>query len=64
MEANLQRPEFHVGTKVWYIDDQSNRYGPYLVATAPSAGKCTLCELNGAPALNSVPIAVSSLEMA
>jgi hypothetical protein len=57
-----QHAQFIVGEKVCYIDNYGNQYGPYLVQTPPSVGKCTLCELDGTPALNSALVSLSSLE--
>lgn len=53
--------EFRVGDVVYYLNDYGEKEGPYMVATV-SGGKCTLCDLHGAPAKGSRPVSLSSLE--
>ncbi|KAM0380175.1 hypothetical protein ACHAPZ_000383 [Fusarium culmorum] len=55
-------PAFYVGDSVYYTQSNGVRDGPFLVATAPSGGTCTLCYSNGRPYQNNARINVGLLE--
>jgi hypothetical protein len=51
-----------VGDNVYLLKDDGSREGPYLVATAPVAGRCTLCYDDGTPFRNNEEIDVDELD--
>ncbi|KAH6960406.1 hypothetical protein DER45DRAFT_611343 [Fusarium avenaceum] len=51
-----------VGDSVYLLKDDGSREGPYLVATAPVAGRCTLCYGDGTPFRNNEGIDVDELD--
>ncbi|CAJ0551529.1 Ff.00g114590.m01.CDS01 [Fusarium sp. VM40] len=55
-------PVFGVGDSVYLINIDGSQEGPYVVATAPSAGKCMLCYSDGKPFRNNAAISVDELE--
>lgn len=58
----LQAPSLKVGDSVYLLNTDGSREGPYLVATAPVSGQCTLCYTNGSPFRNNAGIDVDELE--
>ncbi|KAF4423137.1 hypothetical protein FACUT_10605 [Fusarium acutatum] len=58
----VQAPSLRVGDSVYLLNTDGSREGPYLVATAPVSGKCTLCYTNGSPFRNNAGIDVDELE--
>ena len=47
-EETFQEFKFYVGQKVWLtVDGYNSLRGPYLIETAISGGKYTLCHRNG-----------------
>ncbi|KAJ4018811.1 hypothetical protein NW752_005939 [Fusarium irregulare] len=55
-------PAFTVGDSVYYLRSDGSRDGPFMVATAPVGGKCTLCYSDGRPYQNKAKISVDELE--
>ncbi|CVK96576.1 uncharacterized protein FMAN_10917 [Fusarium mangiferae] len=55
-------PSLKVGDSVYLLNTDGSREGPYLVATAPVSGQCTLCYDNGSPFRNNADIDVDELE--
>ncbi|KAH6696607.1 hypothetical protein DL95DRAFT_396645 [Leptodontidium sp. 2 PMI_412] len=58
----LQKPDFHVGDKVYLLNSSGSRTGPYVIASIPSAGKCTLSLEDGTAVENSKEIDVDYVE--
>ncbi|KAF4961383.1 hypothetical protein FSARC_10199 [Fusarium sarcochroum] len=57
-----QIPSFTVGDSVYLLKIDGSREGPYIVATAPAAGKCMLCYNDGKPYRDNASISVDELE--
>lgn len=55
-------PSFNVGDTVYYLRSDGSRDGPFMVATPPKGGKCSLCYNDGRPFQNNAPISVDELE--
>ncbi|SPJ70635.1 uncharacterized protein FTOL_00363 [Fusarium torulosum] len=51
-----------VGDNVYLLKDDGSREGPYLVATASVAGRCTLCYQDGTPFRDNEEIDVDELD--
>ncbi|KAJ3577750.1 hypothetical protein NPX13_g2819 [Xylaria arbuscula] len=62
--AYVQKPKFNVGDEVYLLDSDGTRKGPYLVASLPSTGKCTLSLANGSPVKNGAEVSTSDVEAA
>ncbi|KAI1123528.1 hypothetical protein F5Y10DRAFT_251716 [Nemania abortiva] len=60
----VQKPVFCVGDKVYLINAGGTREGPYLVASLPSEGKCTLSLESGAAVNNADEVSLDSIEAA
>lgn len=58
----VQKPSLTVGDKVYLLDTDGNRKGPYLVASLPSAGKCTLSLENGSHVKDGALIDVNDVD--
>ncbi|RBA13436.1 hypothetical protein FPRO05_02230 [Fusarium proliferatum] len=61
-ENAVQAPSLKVGDSVYLLNTDGSREGPYLVATAPASGQCTLCHTDGNPFRNNADIDVDELE--
>ncbi|KAI1376849.1 hypothetical protein F4677DRAFT_76056 [Hypoxylon crocopeplum] len=59
-----QKPKFYVGDKVYLINPNGTREGPYLVGSVISAGTCTLSLETGAAVRNGAVINMNSMELA
>jgi hypothetical protein len=59
-----QRPQFHVGDKVYLLGSLGSREGPYVVASVSSAGKYTLSLESGKAIRNGEEVDLDSLEAA
>ena len=59
-----QRPEFHVGDKVYLLNSNESREGPYVIASLPSAEKCTLSLENGEAVKNGEEIDINDVKAA
>jgi hypothetical protein len=65
IRANMfKKPTFHVGDKVYMVNSRGFREGPYLIASLPSTGKCTLSHEDGSVVRNGDEIAVDCIEVA
>jgi hypothetical protein len=53
-----------VGDKVNLLDTDGVRKGPYLIASLPSPGNCTLSEADGKAVRNGNPINIDDVEAA
>jgi len=62
LERLLQKPNFHVGDKVYLLTSGGAREGPYVIASIPSAGKCTLSLENGRAVENGEEIDIDRVE--
>lgn len=62
VEAYTQKPVFTVGEGVYLLKVDGSREGPYVVATAPVNGKCTLSYEDGMPFRNNEKINGDDLE--
>ncbi|OTB18769.1 hypothetical protein K445DRAFT_19377 [Daldinia sp. EC12] len=60
----VQKPEFSVGDKVYLLNSDGSRDGPYIVASVISAGKYTLSLDTGIPVRNGDEISGDELEEA
>lgn len=58
-----QKPIFKVGDKV-YLSTSGGREGPYVIASVPSTGRCTLCSEDGVAAKNGAVIDMGDVEAA
>lgn len=64
IEPYAKTPEFRVGDKVYIIGSNGSLDGPYLVASVPSGGKCTLSLENGQNAKNGDVFEMARLQAA
>ncbi|KAI8629557.1 hypothetical protein F5Y19DRAFT_475544 [Xylariaceae sp. FL1651] len=64
IKTYVTSPTFIVGDKVYLLDTDGSRKGPYLVASLPSAGKCTLSLENGSIVKNGAEIDTADVEAA
>ncbi|KAF4966108.1 hypothetical protein FSARC_6159 [Fusarium sarcochroum] len=64
VKTYVEKPLFQVGDSVYLLTPDGNREGPYLVATAPTAGhrKCALSYSDGTPFRDNAGINVDDLE--
>ncbi|KAI0133389.1 hypothetical protein F4776DRAFT_625455 [Hypoxylon sp. NC0597] len=60
----VQKPAFNVGDKVYLLNSDGSRDGPYLIASVPSTGNYTLCLDTGASVRNGDEISGDELEEA
>lgn len=62
--AYVQKPDFHVGDKVFLVKPDRSHEGPYLISSVPSAGKCTLCLEDGGAVKNGELIDMDTVKAA
>ncbi|KAF4439492.1 hypothetical protein F53441_12599 [Fusarium austroafricanum] len=62
VSAYTQVPSFRVGDSVYLLKSDGSREGPYIVAVAPSAGKCVLSYTDGRPFQDNAGVSVDELE--
>ncbi|KAI1104101.1 hypothetical protein F4804DRAFT_206554 [Jackrogersella minutella] len=60
----VKKPDLNVGDKVYLLDTDGSRKGPYLIASLPSTGKCTLSLENGDAVKNGEEIDANDVEAA
>ncbi|KAF4637038.1 hypothetical protein G7Y89_g1036 [Cudoniella acicularis] len=60
----LEKPEFHTGDKVYWLNPEGNREGPYWIASVTSAGKFTLSLENGKAVNDGGEVKIDALEAA
>ncbi|OIW28187.1 hypothetical protein CONLIGDRAFT_706238, partial [Coniochaeta ligniaria NRRL 30616] len=60
----IERPVFHVGDKVYLLTSSGSREGPYVVASLPSAGACTLSHEDGKAVEGGKEIGIDCVERA
>jgi len=58
----LQRPNLRVGDKVYLLNANGFREGPYVIASLPRVGKCTLSLENGTAVRNGQEIETDFVE--
>lgn len=58
----MKKPNLNVGDKVYLLHTDGFRKGPYLVASLPSTGKCTLSLENGSAVNNGAEMDVNDVE--
>ncbi|CEI65552.1 hypothetical protein FVEN_g8813 [Fusarium venenatum] len=62
VRAYAQVSGFTVGDSVYYNGNDGSRDGPFIVATPPVGGKCTLCYSDGRPFQNKAMISLDNLD--
>ncbi|KAI0383372.1 hypothetical protein F5Y04DRAFT_33579 [Hypomontagnella monticulosa] len=60
----VKKPDLNVGDKVYLLDTNGSRKGPYIIASIPSIGKCTLSLEDGSAVNNEEEIDVNDVEAA
>ncbi|KAK0703662.1 hypothetical protein B0T26DRAFT_864599 [Lasiosphaeria miniovina] len=60
----IRKPEFRVGDEVYLLNAGGSREGPYVIASLPSTGHCTLSDSNGNAIGGGQAISVDDVEAA